>query len=198
LSQIIKYYIGNILYQSVKEKSQVCHSLTYYYYYLLLRMIMVVNRLWYLKRKFEERKLIIKTKSIDNCDYYSIILEDKNKLEKTFSKLESRPIGKLGTERVISYINLKRTYINATLNTVNMSSDSIEYNPGDIIKKEARGLGEADLGEVQEISGEYIITQKGNVGKDKFYIPKDLLERFDGNTVYLRVTEEEAKQYKKE
>jgi hypothetical protein len=99
---------------------------------------------------------------------------------------------------VISYINLKRTYINAILNTVNMSSDSIEYNPGDIIKKEARGLGEADLGEVQEISGEYIITQKGNVDKDKFYIPKDLLERFDGNTVYLRVTEEEAKQYKKE
>jgi hypothetical protein len=150
------------------------------------------------KRKFEERKLIIKNKSIDNFDYYSIILEDKNKLEKTFSKLESRPIGELGTERVISYINLKRTYINATLNTVNMSSDSIEYNPGDIIKKEARGLGEADLGEVQEISGEYIITQKGNVDKDKFYIPKDLLERFDGNTVYLRVTEEEAKQYKKE
>jgi hypothetical protein len=81
------------------------------------------------KRKFEERKLIIKNKSIDNFDYYSIILEDKNKLEKTFSKLESRPIGELGTERVISYINLKRTYINATLNTVNMSSDSIEYNP---------------------------------------------------------------------
>jgi hypothetical protein len=104
----------------------------------------------------------------------------------------------LGTEIAISYINLKRTYINATLNTVNMSSDSIEYNPGDIIKKEARGLGEADLGEVQEISGEYIITQKGNVNKDKFYIPKDLLERFDGNTVYLRVTEEDAKQYKKE
>ena len=150
------------------------------------------------KRKFEERKLIIKNKSIDNFDYYSIILEDKNKLKKTFSKLESRPIGKLGTERVISYTSLKRTYINATLNTVNMSSDSIEYNPGDIIKKEARGLGEADLGEVQEISGEYIITQKGNVDKDKFYIPKDLLERFDGNTVYLRVTEEEAKQYKKE
>jgi hypothetical protein len=71
---------------------------------------MVVNRLWYLKRKFEERKLIIKTKSIDNCDYYSIILEDKNKLEKTFSKLESRPIGKLGTERVISYIIKKNLY----------------------------------------------------------------------------------------
>lgn len=149
------------------------------------------NEVW--RKKINYKKI----KSIDNFDY-SINLEDKNKLEKTFSKLESRPIGKLGTERVISYINLKRTYINATLNIVNMSSDSIDYNPGDIIKKEARGLGEADLGEVQEISGAYIITQKGNVYKDKFYIPKDLLERFDGNTVYLRVTEEEAKQYIKE
>lgn len=149
------------------------------------------NEVW--RKKINYKKI----KSIDNFDY-SINLEDKNKLEKIFSKLESRPIGKLGTERVISYINLKRTYINATLNIVNMSSDSIDYNPGDIIKKEARGLGEADLGEVQEISGAYIITQKGNVYKDKFYIPKDLLERFDGNTVYLRVTEEEAKQYIKE
>ena len=35
-----------------------------------------------------------------------------------------------------------------------MTRDFIDYNPGDIIKKEARGVGEADLGEVQEISGE--------------------------------------------
>ena len=79
-----------------------------------------------------------------------------------------------------------------------MANDFTDYNPGDIIKKVARGLGDADLGEIQEISGEYIITQKGKVDKDKFYIPKNLLERFDGHTVYLRVTEEEAKQYKKE
>ena len=79
-----------------------------------------------------------------------------------------------------------------------MANDLTDYNPGDINKKEARGLGDADLGEIQEISGEYIITQKGKVDKDKFYIPKNLLERFDGHTVYLRVTEEESKQYKKE
>jgi len=79
-----------------------------------------------------------------------------------------------------------------------MIRDFIDYNPGDIIKKEARGVDEADLGEVQEISGEYIIIQKGKVDKDKFYIPKNLLERFDGDIVYLRVTEEEIKQYKKE
>ena len=80
-----------------------------------------------------------------------------------------------------------------------MSSDSIDYNPGDIIKKEARGIGEADLGEVQEISGEYIITQKGTRAvNDRFYIPKNLVDYFDSTTVYFKITEEEAKQYKKE
>ena len=80
-----------------------------------------------------------------------------------------------------------------------MSYDSSNFSSEEIIKKEARGLGDdTDFGEVQEILGEYIITQKGKVDKDKFYIPKNLLERFDGHTVYLRVTEEEAKQYKKE
>ena len=69
------------------------------------------------------------------------------------------------------------------------------YNPADIIKKEARGLGEdADFGEVQEIGIEYIVTQKGIMDKDKYYIPKDLVDRFEDGIVYFRVTAEQAKQ----
>ncbi|HZB18128.1 MAG TPA: hypothetical protein VE445_13255, partial [Nitrososphaeraceae archaeon] len=60
---------------------------------------------------------------------------------------------------------------------VNDQLYTTDYNPEDIIKKEARGLGDdTDFGEVQEILGEYIITQKGNVAKDRFYIPKNLVE----------------------
>jgi hypothetical protein len=78
-------------------------------------------------------------------------------------------------------------------------SHNVNYNSEDIIKKEARGLGDdTDFGEVQEILGEYIITQKGNVAKDRFYIPKNLVERFDGDTVYFNVTKDEAKQYKRD
>ncbi len=40
-------------------------------------------------------------------------------------------------------------------------SESTAFNPEEIIKKEARGLGDADLGEVQEVTGEFIVTQKG-------------------------------------
>jgi len=76
--------------------------------------------------------------------------------------------------------------------------ESTALNPEEIIKKEARGLGDADLGEVQEVTGEFIVTQKGTIDKDVFYIPKNLVDHFDGSTVFFTVTEEEAKQYKRD
>lgn len=41
-----------------------------------------------------------------------------------------------------------------------MTDTPIIYNAEDVLKKEARGLGNADL-EVQEVNPEYIVTQKG-------------------------------------
>jgi hypothetical protein len=79
-----------------------------------------------------------------------------------------------------------------------MTDDSpIIYNPEDVLKKEARGLGNADLGEVQEVNPEYIVTQKGTLVVDKFYIPKSVVERFDDNTVWFKITEEDTNKYKK-
>jgi len=82
---------------------------------------------------------------------------------------------------------------------INDESHTTDYNPEEIIKKEARGLGDdTDFGEVQEILGEYIITKKGNVAKDIFHIPRNLVERFDGDTLYFKITKDEAKQYKRD
>lgn len=74
----------------------------------------------------------------------------------------------------------------------------IVYNPEDVLKKEARGIDDnVDLGEVQEVNPEYIVTQKGTLVVDKFYIPKSLIVRFDDNTVWFKITEEDANKYKK-
>ena len=78
------------------------------------------------------------------------------------------------------------------------ADQSTAFNPQEIIKKEARGLGDADLGEVQQVTGEFIVTQKGTIDKDVFYIPKNLVDHFDGSTVFFTVTDEEAKQYKRD
>ena len=58
-----------------------------------------------------------------------------------------------------------------------MSSNNIEWN--NVIKKEARGFDDADFGEVQEVGVEHIVTQKGILDKDKYYIPKNLVDRFE-------------------
>jgi uncharacterized protein (TIGR02271 family) len=62
-----------------------------------------------------------------------------------------------------------------------------------VIKKEARGKNGKDLGEVQEVGDTYVLVQKGLISKDKFYIPKYLAEGYDGNTLWFKVSEEEAK-----
>jgi len=43
----------------------------------------------------------------------------------------------------------------------------------DTIKKEARGYAKGDdLGEVQEIGQEFLVTERGRIEKNKFYFPK--------------------------
>jgi hypothetical protein len=74
-------------------------------------------------------------------------------------------------------------------------NSSVVYNPEDIIKKEAVTMDYFELGEIQEIGLEYIITQKGIINKEIFYIPKHLVDRFDGIHVWFKITEEEAQQY---
>lgn len=41
-----------------------------------------------------------------------------------------------------------------------MSENSPIINPEDVIKKEARGIDNADLGEVQEVGIDYIVTKR--------------------------------------
>ena len=69
-------------------------------------------------------------------------------------------------------------------------------NWDDVIKKEARGLDDADLGEVQEVINDNVITQKGVVSKDRYYLPKSLLSRFDGNKLWFNITKDEVNKYK--
>ena len=77
-----------------------------------------------------------------------------------------------------------------------MSSNNIEWD--DIIKKEARGINDEDLGEVQEIQGNYVLVQKGMINKEKFYIPKDQAESYDGNVLRFRFSEQDLSQFQRE
>ncbi|MFL6431519.1 MAG: hypothetical protein ACJ71X_08685 [Nitrososphaeraceae archaeon] len=40
--------------------------------------------------------------------------------------------------------------------------------------------------------GDTVITEKGIVDKDRFYLPKSLIDKFDSHTLWFRITEDEA------
>src|SRR3712207_7283193 len=59
----------------------------------------------------------------------------------------------------------------------------------DVIKKEARGAADdTDFGEVQELGQNYVLTQKGTLSKEKYYIPKYLVQGFDGDTLWFNAS----------
>ena len=71
-----------------------------------------------------------------------------------------------------------------------MSYLSIDWN--DVINKEARSSNDEDLGEVQAVDDNYIFMQRGIISKDKFRIPVDMVESFDGNVLRFCISEEYA------
>jgi uncharacterized protein (TIGR02271 family) len=69
-------------------------------------------------------------------------------------------------------------------------SGHIDWN--DIIKKEARGINNEDLGEVQEVTQDYVLVEKGVINKEKFFIPRDLAVGYNGSIIIFNISAEDA------
>lgn len=77
---------------------------------------------------------------------------------------------------------------------------AIDFVDWDELKgKEARGIGgKVDLGEVQGIGRNYVITKKGIASKETFYIPKYLARGYDGKKLYFDVSEAQRLEFKRD
>jgi hypothetical protein len=73
-----------------------------------------------------------------------------------------------------------------------------KINWNDVIKKEARGNNDEDLGKVQEVKDNYVIVQRGTIEKEKFYIPKDEAESYHGDVLKFKFSEQELSKYQDE
>lgn len=68
---------------------------------------------------------------------------------------------------------------------------SLNINWDEVIKKEARGIEDYDLGEVHEIEADTVVTKKG-------VLDKDLVEAYEGHNLRFKVTKEEAQTYRRD
>jgi hypothetical protein len=66
-------------------------------------------------------------------------------------------------------------------------------NWNNIIKQDARSMDNADLGKVKGLFEPFIVTERGTINKEKFYIPKSVIEKYDEGVLYFNITEQEAK-----
>ncbi len=71
-----------------------------------------------------------------------------------------------------------------------LMSSNIDWT--DVIKKEARGNNDFDLGEVQEVSNGLILTQRGVGNKEIFSISQSRVESYDGKVLRFAISEDEA------
>jgi hypothetical protein len=75
---------------------------------------------------------------------------------------------------------------------------NLSINWDEVIDKKARGIDDYDLGEVQEVQDNVVVTQKGIIDKDKFYLSKRLVDRFDGLYLWFNITEVEAQVFRRD
>jgi uncharacterized protein (TIGR02271 family) len=78
-----------------------------------------------------------------------------------------------------------------------MDSDSKNIPWNEIIKKDAVGINHEDFGKIQEVGSVSILTKKGFLNTEFFDIPKDLVASYDGDKVYFKLNEEEARNFSK-
>jgi hypothetical protein len=75
---------------------------------------------------------------------------------------------------------------------------SLDTAWSDILKKEATGIDDCDLGEVQQIGTDFIVTEKGIINKKRYCIPKNLIAGFDGHTLYFRIMKAESIRFRRD
>jgi uncharacterized protein (TIGR02271 family) len=74
-----------------------------------------------------------------------------------------------------------------------MAGEQGSINWNKVIKKEARGKNDEDLGEVQEVGDTYVLVQKGLINKEKFYIPQNEVESYDGDVLRFKLSEDDIR-----
>ena len=81
-------------------------------------------------------------------------------------------------------------------NNNNDANNNTAINWNNIIKHDSRSIDDADLGKVQGLFEPFVVTERGTINKEKFYIPKNLIEGYNnGEVLYFNITEQEAKDF---
>ena len=77
-----------------------------------------------------------------------------------------------------------------------MCADVISWDKA--IGKEVKSSDKKDVGKIQSVTTEYITTKDGLVSKKYYFIPKQYVQRFDGDKIWISQQDELKGRFERE
>ena len=64
----------------------------------------------------------------------------------------------------------------------------------DLLNESAHTSDDQDIGDIEAVNRKFIVVKRSFVNVHRYFIPADKIEGWDGNVLWLKITEDEVKQ----
>jgi hypothetical protein len=64
----------------------------------------------------------------------------------------------------------------------------------DLLNESVHTSDDQDIGDIEAVNREFIVIKRGFVNVHRYFIPANKIEGWDGNVLWLKITEDEVKQ----
>ena len=62
----------------------------------------------------------------------------------------------------------------------------------DLLNESVHTSDDQDIGDIEAVNREFIVVKRGFVNVHRYFIPADKIEGWDGNILWLKITEDEV------
>ena len=63
----------------------------------------------------------------------------------------------------------------------------------DLLNESVHTSDDQDIGDIEAVNREFVVIKRGFVNVHRYFIPADKIEGWDGNVLWLKITEDEVK-----
>ncbi len=63
----------------------------------------------------------------------------------------------------------------------------------DLLNESVHTSDDQDIGDIEAVNREFVVVKRGFVNVHRYFIPTDKIEGWDGNVLWLKITEDEVK-----
>ena len=79
-----------------------------------------------------------------------------------------------------------------------MAPEAVKRAWIDLVNESVHTSDDQDIGDIEAVSRNFIVVKRGYVNVHYYYVPVSKVEGWDGNVLWLRINEEQARGYERD